>query len=71
MDDTAHTDHGTVLKPDQAAITWSPDDGFAFVMPLYPDDAEVPEPVIAMAALLSKLDDGDFVRRLIRDFKRQ
>jgi hypothetical protein len=65
----SHSDQGTVLQRDQAAITWSKSDGFTFLMPDYPDDAEVPEPVIVLAALITKLDDEEFRRALIEDFK--
>lgn len=63
----AHSDHGTVLRQDQAAITWSPEDGFCFLMPEYPEDTTVPPPVLAMAVLLTKLGDDDFVQSLVNE----
>jgi hypothetical protein len=66
---SAHSDHGTVLRRDQAAITWSPDAGFSFLMPDYPEDMEVPPPVLAMAVLITKLGDDDFFQALLDECK--
>ena len=66
----AHSDHGTVLKPDQAAITWSTSDGFNFLMPNYEDDQDVPDAVVALAHLAMKLHDDLFVRQLVEEFRK-
>jgi hypothetical protein len=62
---SAHSDHGSVLRRDQAAITWSPQDGFCFLMPEYPEEAHVPPPVLAMVMLFTKLGDDEFVQSLL------
>ena len=64
----AASDYGTVLDSDQAAITWSPAEGFRLLFPNYADDSEVPEPVLALAALIVKLDDEIFLQELVDEF---
>src|SRR5258708_1205805 len=39
---TAHTDHGTVLRPDQAALVFDQDGSMSLILPNLPDDAPVP-----------------------------
>ncbi len=68
MTSAAYSDRGMVLASDQAAITWSPREGFTFLFPHYADDAEVPKPVVALAVLAMKLQDETYLLELVDEF---
>ena len=65
----AHSDHGTVLKPRQAAIVFDEEDGFRFVMPAYGEDEQLPEGVMLLAAVLLRLSDEDWVAAMLEEFR--
>jgi hypothetical protein len=60
-----HSDHGTVVKPNQAAIVFDEAEGFQFLMPDYGDDEQVPPGVMLLAAILLKTSDPEWVRAMI------
>lgn len=64
-----HSDHGTVLKPDEAAIVFTPGEGFSLLMPDFPDDVEVPMEVLLLAAFTVKSSDSEWVAAMIDELK--
>ena len=67
----AHSDHGTVLKPRQAAIVFDEEDGFRFLMPEYGEDEQVPEGTMLLAAVLIKSSDKEWVAAMLEEFRSQ
>ncbi|WP_395675517.1 hypothetical protein [Inquilinus sp.] len=65
----AHSDHGTVLKPRQAAIVFDEEDGFRFIMPGYGEDEQLPEGVMLLAAVLLKASDEEWVASMLEEFR--
>ena len=63
----AHTDVGSVLKPDEYCGIWSPDEGFSFLVPPeIKDDDKVPEEATALIAAIMRIEsDEDFRQELI------
>lgn len=62
----AHTDHGTVLEPDQATLVFDTNGRMSVVMPDLPDDAPVPEGWRLMLAIIQKChDDPDWVAGMV------
>jgi|GEM_PF-3414822 len=58
---TAHTDHGTVLRPDQAALVFDRDGSMSLILPSLPDDAAVPFTWELMLAIANRCDDPEWV----------
>jgi hypothetical protein len=67
----AHTDHGTVLKPDQAALVFDPDGRMSIVLPDMPPDAEIPSGWRLMLAIIQKCRDPDWVAEMVGDDRRR
>lgn len=63
----AHTDYGTVLKPDQAALVFDPDGDMAVLVPDMPPDAEIPPGWRLMLAIIQKCHDPDWVAEMVGD----
>jgi hypothetical protein len=61
----AHTDHGTVLRPDQAALVFDPDGSMSLILPSLPDDAPVPTSWRLMLAIANLCDDPEWVADVI------
>ncbi|ABE61486.1 hypothetical protein Nham_0597 [Nitrobacter hamburgensis X14] len=63
----AHTDHGTVLKPDQAALVFDTDGRMSVVLPDMSPDAEIPTGWQLMLAIIQKYNDPDWVAEMVGD----
>lgn len=63
----SHSDHGTVLQPDEAALVVSQDGEFQLLLPDYGDDVVVPDIIVALASISMKLDDPDWISSLIAE----
>jgi len=64
----AHSDHGTVVKPDEAALIVDSDGDFKMCMPEYGDDDDVPYAVMVLTALWIKMrDDAEWTQELVED----
>ena len=64
----AHSDHGTVVKPDEAALVVDREGEFRVLMPEYGDDEEVPYAVMVLTALWIKMrEDEDWVEHLVEE----
>ena len=63
------TDHGSVLKPDEAALVWSPRTGFTLLLPQRKGDEEVPEAELLLAAILVRLGEDEFRADLLAQFE--
>lgn len=55
----AHSDHGTVVKPDEAALIVDRDGDFRMCMPEYKDEQEVPYGVMVLTAVWIKMRDDE------------
>lgn len=63
-----HSDHGTVVKPDEAALIVDADGDFKMCMPDYGDDDDVPYAVMVLTALWIKMrDDAEWTQELVED----
>ncbi|MGA7454032.1 MAG: hypothetical protein WBW73_23110 [Rhodoplanes sp.] len=65
----AHTDHGTVLRPDQAAFIGNADGSYSLLLPDFPDGQEYSEAHLLVVAVAARLTDDDF-REELMDFLR-
>jgi hypothetical protein len=66
MDHEAHTDHGSVLRPDQFALVADMDGGIVFYMPNLPAGTAVPRSVQLLTAIAAKIDDEDWIEEMLR-----
>lgn len=65
----AETDHGTVLKPDEYAVVYSPENGYQIFMPKLANDATVDPIGLAMLAAFVRLEqDEDFREEITKWF---
>jgi hypothetical protein len=67
----AHTDHGTVLKPDQAAPVFDTDGRISVVLPDMPPDAEIPSGWWLMLAIIQKSSDPDWIAEMVGDHRHE
>jgi hypothetical protein len=65
----AHTDHGSVLRPDQFAIAANADGTFALYVPQAAGGPPVSRSTLLLAAVAAKLGDEDWVADMIRDLE--
>lgn len=66
-----HSDRGTVLAPDQVAVTYDDEAGYAIFVP---DDesAEIPERAVALVAAAMRLGEDDaFYNGLLEWFEQR
>lgn len=61
----AHTDHGTVLQPDHAALVVDRNGELSMLYPHYADDETVPDMVALLAAVLIRSRDPEWVAEMI------
>lgn len=59
------SDHGSVLPPDAAALVVDTSGGLSFLLPDYPDAAEVPRMVQLLAAVLLRSKDEEWVEEML------
>jgi hypothetical protein len=64
----AHSDLGTVLQPDEAAIIWDKERGFVLKIPRMEDNDIVPKHVIVLTMLYLKISDEDFQEELYEEY---
>ncbi|MDA0653218.1 MAG: hypothetical protein O3C49_08080 [Proteobacteria bacterium] len=55
----AHSDHGTVVKPNEAALIVDADGNIKMCMPEYSDEEEVPFFVMVLTAVWLKMRDNE------------
>lgn len=67
MSHEAHSDHGTVLRPDQFALIANMDSSFSFYMPELPQSTLLPRSVLLLAAIAHKINDEDWIDDMIRE----
>jgi hypothetical protein len=67
MHHEAHTDQGSVLRPDQFAIAANMDGSFALFMPKFPEGAALPRSVLLLVAVAAKINDEAWIDEMIRD----
>jgi hypothetical protein len=61
----AHTDHGTVIRPDQAALI-ADVSGYSLLLPKSDDpDTPMPQAVQLLVAVATMIDDEDWVSEMI------
>lgn len=63
----AHSDHGTVLNSNEAALVIEADGGAKLYFPQYKDDEEVPRLVLFLAAVMTKIDDDEWVDEILSE----
>lgn len=63
-----HSDTGTVLAPDQAALVVDKDGELSLLFPDYGEDGEVPAMVVLLAAVAQKANDPEWVEAMIGEF---
>ena len=61
----AHTDHGTALKPDQAALVFDTAGRMSIILPDMPPDAEIPSGWRLMLAIIQKSSDPHWVAGMV------
>ncbi|KUO62641.1 MAG: hypothetical protein APF80_15870 [Alphaproteobacteria bacterium BRH_c36] len=61
----AHSDHGTVLQRDQAALVAEADGSFSLLMPDLPEEALPSEAVQLLVAVAMRTDDPLWVEEMI------
>ena len=67
----SHTDHGTVLQPDEAVLVWSPTAGFKMHVPRYDDDEDVPKVVQFLAAVMMRAGEAEYIEDMVKWFGEQ
>ena len=55
----SHSDHGTVVQPNEAALIVTAEGELTMCMPEYADDDEVPFPVMVLTAVWLKMKDDN------------
>ncbi|MBN8911253.1 MAG: hypothetical protein J0H65_04170 [Rhizobiales bacterium] len=65
MNQPAHSDHGTVLQNDQAALVINPDGSFALLLPHLSDEASASLGQALIVAIAVKLDDPEWVEETL------
>ena len=64
----AHSDIGTVIKPDEAALVVAAAGGFRVCMPEYGDEEEVPYSVMVLTAFWTKMrEDEEWTHKLVEE----
>lgn len=63
----AHSDHGTVLNSDEAALVIEADGSAKLHIPQYKDDEEVPRLVLLLAAVMTKVEDDEWVDEILSE----
>jgi hypothetical protein len=66
----AHTDRGTVLRADQAALVFDIDGRMSMVLPNVPEDTPVPASYRLMLAIAERCDDPDWIAEMIEEGNR-
>jgi hypothetical protein len=62
----AHTDQGSVLRPDQFALVADMDGGITLYVPNLPAGTAVPRSVQLLTAIAAKIDDEGWIDEMIR-----
>lgn len=63
----AHTDQGTVLRADQAALVFGVDGKMSLILPNVPEDTPIPDCYRLMLAIAQRCDDPDWVAEMIEE----
>jgi hypothetical protein len=63
----AHSDHGSVLRPDQFAIAASPDNTLTFFIPKYSEGMDFPRAYLLIGAILARINDEAWIDEMIGD----
>ena len=64
------SDDRTILEPDQVAIVYDEKNGYQVFLPLYEEDAEMPEPAAVLVAVAIRLtDDKEFYEGMLKWFE--
>ena len=64
-----HSDHGTVLKPTEAALVVDEDGEMRMLMPDYAEDQHVPLMVLLLSAVLVRSCDPEWIEEMLVMFK--
>lgn len=64
----AHSDHGTVVKPHEAALIAEENGEFHLIFPDLGDDVEVPKTNQLLAAIFMKVNDDEWVSEMLQVF---
>ncbi len=67
MKTEAHTDQGTVLRADQAALVFDMDGRMSLILPNVPEDMQLPASCRLMLAIAGRCDDPDWVAEMIEE----
>ena len=65
MDHQAHSDHGTVVHPDQAAFIANADGSFGLLLPNLPDGTPLTVGHQLIVAIAVRLDDPEWVEDML------
>ena len=65
MDHQAHSDHGTVVHPDQAAFIANADGSFGLLLPDLPDGTPLTVAHRLIVAIAVRLDDPEWVEDML------
>ena len=65
----ATTDHGTVVRADQAALVVDPDGSFSLLLPDLPVDVEASLGHALIAAIAVKMNDPEWVEGMLADLQ--
>ena len=63
------TDHGTVVRADQAALVVDPDGSFSLLLPDVPTDAEASLGHALITAIAVKMNDPEWVESMLADLQ--
>jgi hypothetical protein len=63
----AHTDRGTVLQPDQAALVFDRDGRMTLLLPNMPEDVPIPDAFRLMIAMAIACDNPEWVEAMTQD----
>lgn len=69
MNHEAATDHGTLVRADQAALVVDPDGSFSLLLPDVPEDAEASLGHALITAIAVKMNDPKWVERMLADLQ--
>ena len=64
MEYEVHSDHGTVLRPDQAAFVVNADGSYSILLPDLPEGAKYPPQQMLVVALAPRIQDEELMEVL-------